>query len=124
MIKIVDNDIYCTRGDAGTINIKAANDDGTQYTFTAGTTIRFNVVNAEDTATRIFSKEVTIDEDTQQVEISLTTNDTTIGGYINKKVEYWYEVEINPDNNGYTIIGYDEYGAKKFILVPEGARDE
>ena len=58
------------------------------------------------------------------MSIPITSTDTTIGDYIDKKVTYWYEVEINPDINGYTIIGYDENGPKKFILLPEGVRDE
>lgn len=124
MIKLVGDNIYCTRGDAGTINVQATNDDGTPHTFTTGTTVRFNVVKENDTATRIFSKEVTLDEDATQVSIPITSTETTIGNYINKKITYWYEVEINPDANGYTIIGYDEHGPKKFILLPEGARDE
>lgn len=124
MIKLVGDNIYCTRGDAGTINVQATNDDGTPYTFTGGTTIRLNVVKANDTTTRIFAKEITLEEDTTEVSIPITSTDTTIGDYINKKVTYWYEVEINPDINGYTIIGYDENGPKKFILLPEGVRDE
>jgi hypothetical protein len=124
MIKLDGDNIYCTRGDSGTINVQATNDDGTQYTFTTGTTVRFNVVKENDTATRIFAKEVTLDEDATQVSIPITSTETTIGDYINKKVTYWYEVEINPEANGYTIIGYDKNGPKKFILLPEGARDE
>lgn len=35
-----------------------------------------------------------------------------------KPIEYWYEIELNGDS---TIIGYDNDGAKKLILYPEGA---
>jgi hypothetical protein len=36
-------------------------------------------------------------------------------------VDYWYEVELNPDEDCQTIVGYDEDGAKVLRLFPEGA---
>ena len=45
-------------------------------------------------------------------------DDMKIGEMLNKQVEYWYEIELNNDE---TIIGYDDDGAKKLILYPEGA---
>ena len=41
-----------------------------------------------------------------------------IGEMANKPIEFWYEIELNGDS---TIIGYDEEGAKRLILYPEGA---
>ena len=56
----------------------------------------------------------------QRVEIYLTEEDTKIGEVISKPKDYWYEVELNPDEEPQTIIGYDEDGAKIFKLFPEG----
>ena len=38
---------------------------------------------------------------------------------MNKPVEYWYEIELN---NEHTVIGYDDNGAKIFMLFPEGSK--
>lgn len=35
-------------------------------------------------------------------------------------MDYWYEVELNPETEAQTIIGYDEDGPKIFRLYPEG----
>ena len=55
-----------------------------------------------------------------QVEIFLHGAETKFGEVINKPVDYWYEVELNPETKPQTIIGYDEDGAKVFKLFPEG----
>ena len=51
--------------------------------------------------------------------INLTSEETRIGNLTNAPVEYWYKIELN---NQYTIVGYDEDGAKKLILYPEGSK--
>ena len=56
--------------------------------------------------------------------ISLNKEDTTIGDIINTPIDYWYEVQLNPETNPQTIIGYDENGAKIFRLYPEGVEEE
>ena len=35
----------------------------------------------------------------------------------NKKTIYWYDIVLNDD---ITILGYDDEGAKKIYLYPEG----
>jgi len=54
----------------------------------------------------------------------LSSDETRIGDYINKPVTYWYEIELNPNNNSTTIIGYDDDGPKQFKLYPEGKNGE
>jgi hypothetical protein len=54
----------------------------------------------------------------------LSKEDTKIGKKVNKPVDYWYEVELNPDTYPQTIVGYDEDGAKIFKLYPEGVKAE
>ena len=51
----------------------------------------------------------------------MTGEDTKIGQVINKPIDYWYEIELNPEINPQTVIGYDNDGAKIFKLFPEGA---
>ena len=57
---------------------------------------------------------------TDLVTISLSSTDTRIGEIINKPVDYWYEIELNPDTTPQTIIGYDADGPKILKLFPEG----
>ena len=57
----------------------------------------------------------------ESVTINLTKEDTKIAEIINKPVDYWYEIEMNPDTEPQTIIGYDEDGEKIFRLYPEGS---
>ena len=65
-------------------------------------------------------KDFPITEDTKEAYIYLDEEDTKIGEVIAKPRDYWYEVELNPEIQPQTIIGYDEDGAKVFRLYPEG----
>ena len=69
-------------------------------------------------------KDFPVASDTQSVEISLTMEDTKIGDIISKPEDYWYEIELNPETNPQTIVGYDEDGPKVFKLFPEGGEME
>lgn len=122
MIKVEDTTIYCTRGDNGnTLNNNlefSFNDvDGNPVLFQPGQKVIFKVFNPKDVTNVVINKEVSIEEECSTVTIPLSSDDTSIGQYINKPVKYNYEISI--DGTG-TIIGYDEDGAKLFILLPEG----
>ena len=96
-------------------------DQEEKYEFQVGDVIVFSVYNKEglnDSALLI--KTIEIQEPTEEVEINLTKEETAIGDIQNKPVECWYEIQLN--NN--TIIGYDEKGAKKFIVYPEGSDEQ
>ena len=54
-------------------------------------------------------------------EIKLTSVETRIGdAFKDGSVTYWYEIELNGDT---TLIGYDDEGAKKFVLYPEATTE-
>lgn len=113
MIKIEGTTISCTRGDrvGFDFNIK-------EYTFQNGDTIGFRVYEKKGfNNPPLIDKLITIDEECEKVNITLSSEETSIGEIENKPVEYWYEIELNDDQ---TIIGYDEEGAKIFMLYPEG----
>lgn len=112
--------IHVTRGDVCSLNISIKTSDGTNYTFRANDVVRLQVMKKRSCSTVVLSKVVKVTEETTEVTINLNSMDTTIGTVINEPVKYWYEVELNPDSNPQTIIGYDESGAKEFILYPEG----
>lgn len=116
-----DKSIHLTRGDIANIVVTAKLKDGTTFTFAEGDIVRFKVTKKGDYSTIILQKDVTIEEATSNAMISLTREDTKIGEIINKPVDYWYEVEINPETKPQTIIGHDPNGAKIFRLYPEGS---
>lgn len=122
MIKIDKNgNIELTRGDVLPLNITATNRDGTDYEFKTSDVIRFKIIEKNKCNCVIVQKDVVVNEPTTSVQLDLSCSDTKIGKLINKPVDYWYEVELNPDTNPQTIIGYTkESGGKLFTLLPEG----
>lgn len=119
MFKIEGTTIHLTRGDIALFGIKAKQKDDTDYTFKKGDVVRLNVFKNKDCNCIEIKKNITIENETNEAELSLTSDDTKIGDIINKPVKYWYEVVVNPDTQPQTIIAYDDDGAKEFILYPE-----
>lgn len=115
-----DLSIHINRGDIGTLTIRAKKKDGSFYTFQEEDIIRLGVYKKGNFKMMVLKKDITVEDATSSVDIPLTKEDTTIGGIINKPVDYWYEIQLNPDTNPQTIIGYDKKGAKIFRLYPEG----
>lgn len=117
----IDEDltIHITRGDAAEIFVSATI-DGEAFEFSQGDVIRLKVFGKKNCDNIVLQKDVEVTEPLNTVGISLEKEDTTIGAVISKPVDYWYEVEVNPDTYPHTIIGYDENGAKIFKLYPEG----
>ncbi len=127
MLKIHEEtgEIVITRGDAGTITVSVKNEDGTDYAFKQGDVVRLKVFKNKDCGCVELQKDVEVQEETIELDIELTKEDTKIGKIINKPTTYWYEVELNPDTHCQTIIGYtNEEGAKIFTLLPEGGDKE
>jgi hypothetical protein len=118
-----DLTIHCTRGDAAVFSVGATL-AGASYAFKANDVVRFSVFAKKDCSDVVLQKDVKATEGAEFVEIELTSEDTKIGETISKPVDYWYEVEMNPETYPQTIIGYDEDGAKVFKLYPEGVREE
>lgn len=122
MLKVVGTEIRINRGNVGTLTVSAALNEETDYVFKVGDIVRFKVFKNKDCGCVELQKDVEVSGETESVEINLTKEDTTIGDVISKPVEYWYEVELNPDTAPQTIIGYEkETGPKIFTLLPEGA---
>lgn len=119
MFKIIDKTIHVTRGDIGSIEVTATKDDS-EYVFSVGDVIRLNVFRKNNCKILELQKEVKVAEETTSVDINLLSENTKIGSINSKPVEYWYEIVLNPDTDPQTIVGYDEDGAKEFIIYPEG----
>lgn len=119
MLLIEDNEIHITRGDKALIDLIIPINKEENYLFQPGDIITFGVYEEgkmEEDA--LIHKEIKINEVTDVCKIELTSEDTKIGELINENKEYWYEVIYNNDQ---TVIGYDKYGAKLFIVYPEGS---
>lgn len=114
-----DLTINITRGDAAVISVTGSISDA-DYEFKVGDVVRLKVFAKKDCDNVVLKKDTVVTAPTLAVEVELTKEDTKIGEVISKPVEYWYEVELNPDTKPQTIIGYDDDGAKVFKLFPEG----
>lgn len=114
--------IHLTRGDIANLSVSATDSDNTSYTFKQGDIVRLMVFKKRAVDDVVLSKSVEVTEETTTVDISLTTDDTRIGEVIHKPVDYWYEIELNPETTPQTIIGYDDDGAKTLRLYPEGVK--
>ena len=122
IIDPITKNIEVTRGDVLPLTISTLNEDKkTNYVFQKDDVVRIKVFKARDCGCVEIQKEVKVEEPTEEVEITLTREETRIGDLIKKPVDYWYEVELNPDTYPQTIIGYEkDKGAKLFTLLPEG----
>lgn len=114
-----DKSIYVTRGDAIMLGV-AADENGKVYTFKDGDVVRFKVYGKKNCEEVVLQKDFDAVAGEKEVNVLLTGEETKMGRIISKPVDYWYEIELNPDTKPQTIIGYDEDGAKVFRLFPEG----
>lgn len=112
--------IQINRGDSTTLKISAKDSAGDQYTFRIGEKVKFSLTERKNEENVIFAKTIDVDEESEYVNISLTSEDTKIGELINKPEIYWYEISVLTLNNEVqTIIGFDDNGPKEFVLNPE-----
>ena len=126
MFKIDSNKrIHLTRGDVACIKVQALEEDEkTLHVFNVDDVVQFTVMTAGNPDEIHITKSKTVEQAGTDVLIRLSKEQTRIGELISKPVKYWYEVEVNPDTNPQTIVGYDEKGPKQFILYPEGGDDK
>lgn len=118
-----DKTIHLTRGDVAPIQVGAMNEEST-HIFVAGDVVRLNVYEKKKPENVVLQKDVEVQGEMESVDISLTREDTKIGSLISKPVDYWYEIELNPDTMPQTLVGYDDKGPKIFKLYPEGGEVE
>ena len=107
-----DHSIYVTRGDECDILI--------DHAFKSGDVVRFKVTRKKDCNTVMLQRDFTVSGNANSFTIHLEGKETKLGEVISKPTDFWYEVELNPDTDPNTIIGYDEDGAKILRLYPEG----
>lgn len=108
-----------TRGDAVFFSV-TADDDGVPYSFKKGELLRIKVFERKKCDNVVLQRDFPVLEDTEQVEVFLSEEDTKIGESINKPKDYWYEIELYMPSGPQTIVGYDEEGPAVFRIYPEG----
>ena len=118
------NYILMTRGDIGNLVVTASQEDGSAFIFHKNDIVRLTVVEKNKYNEVLIRKDIKVAEESDTVVISLSSNDTRFGPVINKPVDYYYEVEVNPETSPQTIIGHDENGPKIFRLYPEGGSNQ
>lgn len=118
--KIEGTIIKLNRGDTLNINLTIKKEDGTDYSFEEGDKITFSIYNKGKLNEKaLLLKEVQATPGTTSINIYCTNEETKIGELVNKPIDYWYEIELN---NEFTILGYDDEGAKLLKLFPEGSK--
>lgn len=111
--------INITRGDIGAFSLHVM-DGNEHYVFQPGDLVRLTVTEKKNTANVVLKKDFPVAEEAESVDIYISGDDSAIGNLINKPTDYWYEIELNPDTEPQTIIGYDEDGPKVLRIYPEG----
>lgn len=122
MLKISGNKILVNRGDIAVLTVSAKNKDGSNYIFKVDDVVRFKIMKVDDCSKIYLQKDTIVTTESSELDISLTSDDTRIGSLISTPTDYWYEIELNPDTEAQTIIGYDTDGPKIFTLYPEGGK--
>lgn len=117
-MRIINKEIHINRGDRLLIEFSIGNGED-KYTFKDRDKIKFSIYRKKELdKPPVLQKKITPTVGSTSVDIDVSGEDMKIGEMANKPIEYWYEIELNSDS---TIIGYDDEGAKKLILYPEGA---
>lgn len=123
MLEIVDRNIRITRGNLLPITVSADNNiDGKDYEFQLDDIIRFKIFDSKDTKKVYVQKDFKIEEISTEKLIEITANEMKIGELKNKPIDYWYEIELNPDTERtMTIEGYrKDEGPAIITILPEG----
>ena len=119
-MRVIDGTtIKINRGDILPLRLTIPISQNENYIFQVGDTIIFGVYGAKKMSQNaLLLKEVVVTEQSDHVDITLTSEEMKIGDLIDKPTDYWYEIELNGQQ---TVIGYDDNGAKILRLYPEGS---
>ena len=112
-MKVIDSKftIAHNRGAKGNLRLLA-----TKAPFKVDDVIKFSIVTKNNYEDVVFQKEFKITEECTEYVLQFTKDEMRIGDPISKKVEYYYEIELNDDT---TLLGSFTDGDKRFVLYPE-----
>ena len=122
MLIVDGKHIQITRGNILPLLVSALNKDGSEYEFKPDDVIRFKIMQAKNVNNVLLEKDFTVTETSKEIEITITANEMKIGDLSSKSIDYWYEIELNPDTDDtQTIVGYTKKeGAAILTITPEG----
>lgn len=127
MLEIVDRNIRITRGDMLPITVSADNDtNGNDYEFQVGDVIRFKIFDGKDNRKVYLQKDFKVEETSTEKSIEMTAEEMKIGEMKSKPIDYWYEIEVNPETDKtMTIEGYrKDEGPAVITILPEGGNKQ
>ena len=117
MLEIKNKNISLNRGEKITIQLTCGNSS-----FEVGDKIKFSIMEKGNSDNVIFQKIFISEARRDTIPLTLEAEETKIGEPIKTGYkDYWYEIELNEET---TLIGYDNYGPKLFILWPESGKVE
>lgn len=122
MLEIIDDrNIEVTRGNVLALTVMAEN-EGTEYQFSKDDIIRFKIMEAKNVNNVILQKDFKVLDNTTEQDIEIAADEMKIGNLSSKPIDYWFEIELNPDTPyTRTILGYDKKeGAAILTILPEG----
>lgn len=115
MFEITGKTIKVSRADEVSFDFSIQTEDGSNYLFQEGDIVKFQVLREYGyNKDVVMEKIIEVQEETEKINIELSSQDTSIENIRNQAVTYWYEISLNNVN---TIIGYDDSPAE-FILLP------
>ena len=125
MAKIDGNyNIETVRGNVLPLRFRAKlNTDGSVQLFKPDDVVRFKVMQKGKCDQVVLQKDETVKEECESISMVIDANEMKIGPIISTPVDYWYEVEVNPDTPyTVTILGYTskKSGPRILTLLPEG----
>ena len=91
------------------------------YRFEIGDIIRFKVIEKKNVKNILLEKDFEVQEECEEFFIELFASEMKIGELSDKPIDYWYEIELNPDTEKtQTIVGYEkENGPAVLTILPE-----
>jgi len=119
MFKLLEDRTICaTRGDAVYFTVEKRVGDAL-YQFQPGDVLRMKICKKKEPEKVVLMRDFVVEEETTCVNIFLDRLAMKFGEITGKPVDYWYEIELNPDTAPDTFIGYNEDGPAVFRLYPE-----
>lgn len=115
-----NNAIYATRGDAIALDVSMETDGGEPKSFLTGDVVRMTVYGKKDCSNVVFENDFPVTSEAETAQIYLSSKDTEFGDVINKPTDFWYDIQLNPEGDRQTIVGYTDEGPAVFKLFPEG----
>ena len=117
-----DRNLSCVRGDMLHITIDMVDENNENVEFKVNDVIRFKVFEKKNPANVVVQKDFVITTNTLEYYFEIPAEDMEIGELIDKPVDYWYEIELNPDTpQRTTIFGSDkQLGTPILTLLVEG----